>query len=343
MKPLSFLFLLSLTPLLPAQELEPEGELVDAVLVIINDSILTSSMLDAEVQRILHRQPEMEEAEANSIALSNGVRKILFEETFKKLGFEDDQIDTQVDLRIQQLILEDGSRASFEENLRRDGYASIDDFRQDLRFSFIQNTVSGILGGIIPSPNKGYRTLAEPTPEEIRAAYDAREEYRHRDSQLEWAQLQFFQQRDQPPAEERAAEVANQLGAGLLSPQQALEKADRVRRHTSIPAGMQSTYQKFLQTGNPGDSKLLPTSAGGVAQLLLILGRTEARDFSFKEAQLSIVKDLTEANRNKAVLEALADLYRQSYVWVNPQIQGLAESLEMTFGTGNVGPATDEL
>ncbi|MHC4823391.1 MAG: hypothetical protein ACYTEP_05155 [Planctomycetota bacterium] len=322
---------------------EPEGELVDITLVVINDSILTSSMLEAEGRRILLRQPTLDPQEASNMALSLGVRKILFEETFQMLGFDYALLEPQVELRIQQLILEDGSRAGFEENLLRDGYDSIGDFHKDLQNSFIQNTVSGVLGGLVPSPNQGIRTLAHPTPAAIRDAYDAREAYRRTESQLEWAQLQFFNGRDKSPSEERASAIAEGLESGRLSLEQALDSADKVRPNQSIPAGMQAEYVDFLENSEAGSVKQLPTSSGGVAQLMVILGRTEAQDFTFKEAQLSIVRDLTAEARNEAVHQALSELYQGAYVWVNPGIPGLAESLEAVFGAGISSPDAAEL
>ena len=244
---------------------------------------------------------------------------------------------------LERLILEDGSRASFEKSLRLDGYASIEEFRKDLRSSFLRLTVQGVLGGVIPSPSQGIRTLAQPTPAEIRAAYEAREAYRHVESELQWAQLQFFKDRDKPPAEDRAAEVSNRLGAGLMTVEEALKDADKVRRNGGIPDGMLAEFVEFLESAEPGECKQLPTSAGGVAQLMVIIGRTEARDFSFQEAQLIIVKDLTAANRDIAVAEALSDLYRESYVWVNPAVPGLAALLEADFGGGNPVQEADEL
>lgn len=322
---------------------EPEGELLDLTLVVINDSILTSSMLEAEGTRIMLRRPTMDPQEASNFALSLGVRKILFEETFQMLGFDNGLLEPQVDLRIQQLILEDGSRAGFEENLLRDGYDSIDDFRKDLQSSFIQNTVSGVLGGLVPSPNQGIRTIAHPTPAAIREAYDTVEAYRRADSKLEWAQLQFFNSRNTASSDERATAVLEGLKSKTMSLEQALDAADKVRPNTSIPSGMQAAYVEFLDNSQAGAVKQLPTSSGGVAQLMVILGRTEAREFSFKEAQLSIVRDLTAEARNDAVHQALSDLYQGAYVWVNPEIPGLAESLEAVFGTGISSPDAAEL
>ena len=340
----TFALLLSLAPAASAAAAqEPEGELIDLTLVVINDSILTSSMLEAEGNRILLRRPTMDPQEASNFALSLGVRKILFEETFQMLGFDYALLEPQVDLRIQQLILEDGSRAGFEENLLRDGYDSIDEFRKDLQSSFIQNTVSGVLGGLVPSPNQGIRTIAHPTPAAIRDAYDTVDAYQRADSQLEWAQLQFFNGRNKASSEERATAVLEGLGAGTMSLEQALDAADKARPNTSIPGGMQDAYVEFLENSEAGAVKQLPTSSGGVAQLMVILGRTEAQEFSFKEAQLSIVRDLTAEARNDAVHQALSDLYQGAYVWVNPEIPGLAESLEAVFGDGISSPDAAEL
>ena len=338
MKLLSTLLLLPcLAPAAQAQEEAPlsEPQTIDMALIIINDSILTSSMLDREVMRMLASNPDLSRSEANSYALTGGVRKILFHETFQQLGFDEGLLDPQIDLRIEQMIMEDGSRAGLEESLYRDGYQSIDEFRLDLRDSFVQNTVAGVLGGQIPSPNQGIRTLAKPTPEEIREAYEKFEHFRHVPSNLEWARMTFFTNRGEANAHVRAAEVMSGLASGSLTPAKALEMADRVNRNREIGSGLRSDIQEFLESAEEGATMDVSQDGSDRALVLLVLGRTEAQDFSFEEAQLTITRELTAANQEKAVMAALGELYRNSYVWVNPEVAGLAESLEVTFGGGN--------
>lgn len=348
MKLLSTLLLLPcLAPAAQAQE-EASAQLqepvvIDSALIIINDSLLTTSMLERDVMRLLGNNPNLSEMEANSYALTNGVRKILFHEMFQQLGFDEGLLDPQIDLRIEQMILEDGSRASLEESLLNDGYDSIEEFRQDLRTSFVQNTVSGVLGGQIPSPNQGIRVLAKPTPEEIREAYEQDERYRHQASSLEWARLTFHNERGKEAPHVRAAQMMQGLADGTLTPQQAVQMADRVTPEREIKPSLRSDIVDFLENAAAGATYDISGDNAQRANILIVLGRTEAQDFSFEDAQLAITKDLTAANQEKAVMESLGILYRSSYVWVNPEVNGLAESLERTFGGGFDSPDSAEL
>lgn len=341
----TFLLLPCLAPAAQAQEEASfsEPQVIDMSLVIINDSILTTSMLDRQVQRLMVVNPEISLQEANSYALTSGVRKILFEETFQQLGFDEGLLDPQINLRIEQMILEDGSRASLEEALLRDGYQSIDEFRADLRDSFVQNTVAGVLGGQIPSPNQGIRVLAKPTPTQIRQAYDNEERFREIPSSLEWARLTFHSLRNQDHPQVRAAAVMQGLKDGTLTPAEALKLADNQHLNTSISPRQRPDIREFLENASKGDTMDLTVPTGNSAMILVVMGVTEAQTFTFEESQLTISNALTAANQEKAVMAALSELYQGSYVWVNPEIPGLADSLEQTFGGGKSGSDSEEL
>jgi len=348
MKLLSTLLLLPfLAPVAQAQEEAladaQEPIVIDATLIIINDSILTTSMLEREVNRMLGNNPDLSPMQANTFALTGGVRKMLFEETFQQLGFDEGLLDPQIELRIEQMILEDGSRASLEESLRKDGYGSIEEFRQDLRNSFVQNTVSGVLGGQIPTPNQGMRILAKPTPKEIREAYEEFEHFRHVPSSMEWSRLTFFEERGKEAPEVRAAAVIQGLEDGTLTVEEALAMADRTFPSTVIGESLTAEIRAFLQTGAPGATMDITREGSNRSNVLLVVGRTEEQHFTFEESQILIEKELTAANREKAVMDALGQLYRSSYVWVNPEVQGLEESLERTFGGGNDSLESEEL
>jgi len=339
MKLLSLILLCNLAPLAAAQVPEPSDDLVDVTFVVLNDSILTSAMVDKEAARLLVRDPSMNPEDAGSIALVSGVRNMLFQELFTKLGFDDSLLAPRLDARIDQLILEDGSRAGFETSLIRDGYSNIDEFRQDLRRVFIESTVKSVLGGVSPSKSQGLLVLAQPSPEEIRKAYFADASFRVVESQLEWAQLQFFNERGKAPSEDRAAEVANRLGAGLMTPQEAVEAADRAPVHHGVRDTMRQDLVDFLEFAQPGEVMSLGTNANGVTQMILLMGRTEAKDLSFEDSQLTIVNKLTFEKRQQAVTDAIALQYLGSYLWVNPDLPGLEDFLNRIYG-GDISAST---
>ena len=344
MKLLSTILLLSiLAPAASAQLPEPEEGLVDAAWVVLNDSILTSNMVTQEAARMGKRDPSMGEEQLIITATLSGVRNMLFQEMFLQLGFSDDLLAPRLDARVQQLILESGSRAGFEASLLRDGYANIDEFRKDLRRVFVQSTVQSVLEGVAPTQNQGMLVLSSPTPSEIRDAYNTDPSFRRVEPVLEWTTLKFFKEPGKAPAADRAAEVTNRLGAGLMTIEEAFNAADRARVQQGITEGMKPELVDFLEFGKAGDIMPLGGNAGGSAQLVLLIGRTEAQEFSFEDAQISIINALTSAKRRESVEQAITDQYHASYLWVSPNLPGLQDFLDQIYGGEISAPTSAEL
>lgn len=316
---------------------------MDAAWVVLNDSVLTSTMVNQEAARMAKRDPSMTEEQLIITATLTGVRNMLFQEMFLKLGFNDELLAPRLEDRVQQLILESGSRAGFEASLLRDGYANIDEFRMDLRRVFVQSTVQSVLEGAAPTQNQGMLVLSKPTPAEIRAAYATDASFRRVEPVLEWTTLKFFNDPGKAPAADRAAEVTNRLGAGLMTVEEAFNAADRARVQQGISEGLKPELIDFLEFGKAGDTLPLGGNAGGSAQLVLLIGRTEAQEFSFEEAQLTIINALTSAKRRKAVEGAITDQYNASYLWVNPDLPGLEDFLDQIYGGEISAPTSAEL
>lgn len=324
-----------------AQGFEDDG--VDQILVIINDQILTESQVMKIASQILARRPDLDMQQASGIALNTGIRRILYQESFNRLGLDDSLLDPQVAARIQTMISEDGSRQRFINKVALDGYTSLEDFQEALRYQFVEQTVAGIVSGQIPSPQQGMRQIGEPTPAEMRKAYNTNSLYRERPAEFEWASLKFMNDKTSAPAAERAAETSNRLRAGLISIQSAEAKADRVTYYTEIQEGISKDLENFLKTAASGDCMELPSSSSNVVQLILITKRTEARSFTFAEAQLFIAEELKLMASQLAVEQELSEIYTSSYIWVSPQIQWLRDSLDEAFGRGISGHPAEEV
>jgi hypothetical protein len=305
---------------------------VDQILVIINDQILTGSMVEDIAVRIMNSNADVTIEEAGPEALNIAIRRILYRESFLRLGLDESMLDPQVEARIQALILEDGSRQRFLDKVKRDGYHSIEDFQKALRHQFIEGTVAGIVSGTIPSPNDGKRAISDPSPAQIRAAYQDNEIYRQRPAEFEWAALKFLNDPATAPAADRAAETLSRLGKHTMSIPEALAKADSVSLFTEIRAGAKENLKNFLETAAPGDCMELTNSVSGVLQLVLVTKRSPSREFSFQEAQLLILNDLRMEAQNSSVRAELSAMYLSSYSWFSPELRGLRENLDGVFG-----------
>ena len=315
----------------------PGNTSIDQTLVSINDQILTESMVVKIADRLLAVNPELEVPAAGQYALNTGIRRILYHESFVRLGLDENLLDPQVAARIQALISEDGSRQRFLNRIAADGYTSIEEFRIALRHQFVESTVAGIVSGSIPSPNEGKRQISEPTPSELREAFAQNVKYRERPAEFEWATLKFLNDPSLAPPAERAAETLNRLGANLMTINTALAKADKVTTFDEIRPGAKKELADFLSTATPGECMELPSTVSGVYQLVLVTKRSEARTFTFAEAQLLITQDLMRLAQENAVQGELSAVWQDAYVWISDDLPGLQDSLDFTFGGGNSG------
>jgi hypothetical protein len=322
---------------------DPFAANVDKAFVVINDQILTESQVAKIVDRIMTISPGADENEAWGAALNTGIRRILYQESFQRLGLDDSLLDPQVAARIDALIVEDGSRQRFLQRISRDGYTSIEDFRLALRHTFIEQTVAGMVTGEIPTPLQGRRKIAEPTPAQIREAYNNNVNYRESPAIFGWASLKFTNDTNLAPHAERAAETLRMVNSGQMTIQSALAKADRVTQSEEIRPGISKDLREFLETADVGKCMQLPSSNPNLVQLILIVERTEPRVFSFAEAQLFVAAELKRLAGEAAVREELSAMWQSSYVWITPDIPGLQEGLTKAFGAGKSSQESYEL
>ncbi|MCP4092135.1 MAG: hypothetical protein GY747_01705 [Planctomycetes bacterium] len=322
---------------------DPFADGVDNAFVIINDQVLTESQVGVIAARTLLANPTLDEQDAWAYALNQGIRRILYQESFERLGLDDSLLDPQVAARIEALILEDGSRQRFLQRIGQDGYTSIEDFRIALRHTFIEQTVAGMVSGEIPTPQQGKRKLSEPTPAEIREAYHNNVGYRESPGQFVWASLKFLKDPSLASHTQRAADTLRMVNSGQMTVQSALAKADRVSESDQIRPGIAKDLAEFLNTASVGSCMELPSSNPNLVQLILIKERTEARTYTFEEAQLFIAEDLKRIASKMAVREELSAVWQSAYVWITPMIPGLEDSLNEVFGGGKPSQKSYEL
>lgn len=316
---------------------------VDKAFVIINDQILTESQVGEIVARIMAINPAVDEQRVWVEALNTGIRRVLYQESFERLGLDDSMLDPQVAARIDALIVEDGSRQRFLQRIGRDGYTSIESFRLALRHTFIEQTVSGIVTGAIPTPQDGKRTIAEPTPAQIREAYSSNVNYRESPGVFRWASLKFVNDPALAPHAERAAETLRMMNSGQMSVKSALAKADSITQSEEIRSGISQDLKEFLETADVGSCMQLSSRNPNLVQLILITDRTEPRSYSFAEAQLFVAEDLKRLAGEEAVRQELSAMWQSSYVWITAEIPGLEVELIKAFGPGKSSQESYEL
>lgn len=323
-----------LLALLPAAAPQlPEGEIeVDAMLLVINDEVLTMGMVDRRAQRIARVQPDYSPEEVAGFALRAAIQRIIAQEGFRRLGMDFQTIDRLVRLRMEDMQREDGSLARFEERIAADGY-TIETMREAIREEFVYRAWQDIVTGREPSPTRGLRVMPEPSAEEIRAAYEATPEQWQTARSMHWVSLSFFD-----GGEAEALETAQTLRAALARGEATLEEvraqASSVREAEGDPAGMplRSDLAAFLEEAEAGDVSGVNPIRGLGGQFVVLTERREDREISFEEAQIFVKERLMRDRAFQAEMAELVRLLDSSYVWSNPLVSNFLQQLRAAAG-----------
>jgi len=317
---------------------DPSDPTVDATLIIFNDEVLTATELSGYMDRLAAARPELVDEQVFTGAVVNAMRDFLSHQGFLRLGLDPGLLEPEVETRINGLVNESGSRDRFLRTLEKDGYHSIEAFRQDLLRNMINQAFHSVVTGQSPMPQGGRRADATPTPEEIRNAYEDNESYRHQEDTLQWVILQFQKRTGLAPPMERAQALLSQLEAGEISPLEAARQADKALPRSGIADGIRADWADFLDFGVSGQAGELSETASGIVQFPLIVEQQEAREIPFPEAQAIIARDLRLQKEDEALRQAEADIWSSSYIWLAPNLEPLKDMLDEHYGV-NMGAA----
>jgi len=308
----------ALAPQLPGDDPSglAEGDLlVDRTLFVLNDDVLTGSKLQRRIDMLVRRFPDAPDAEIASAALQAEIRRMLAREGFRRMGLDEALVDRQVQFRIEDMQREDGSLARFEARMAADGY-TLETMREAIREEFLYNAWLDIISGQAPSPTNGLRQLAEPTADEIRAAYEATPDRWKQAEVLEWVTLSYFDG-GETAALKTARDLRAALARGETSLTEAREAASTATPGSGDPSGQQLRRElvEFLDAGAPGDVSAVHVIRGLGGQFSVLTERKEPREISFSEAQSLVRRDLMRERELQAELREMVRLLDSSFVW----------------------------
>lgn len=335
MSPLPLLLLSALAPF--QSEAQPslqgalaagESVMVEQTLFILNEEIVTLSMIQESAARILRQNPPgMPPEDALSIALRDHVHQLVALEGFRRLGMDETLLEEEVTARMDRIIEGAGSRARFEEGLRESGFTMVT-YRDFLKNLLIQRTWRGVVTGEQPSPLQGFRSRLEPTPSELRAEFDTDPRRWEQGFELVWEVLQFHDGA-QGPGLARAQAIADGLGTGAVTLADAKAAAQSVATNRGDPASknLLPKIRDFLLDAEVGDvSPVEPIpNLGGL--IFVVTERSPARTIGFEEAQFRIAVDLRERKAEALVADAAAALLRSSYTWYPAELNDFMSGL----------------
>ncbi len=300
---------------------------VDQTLVVINDDVITWSMVQERAGRLMRIAPELSPGDAQSLALRDWVIDLLSQEGLRRMGLDPTLMDEEATLRMQRIIEETGSRARFEEQIAREGI-DLETWRRYLRNELVNATFRRIMLGMQPSPLEGIRNRTLPRPEEVRRAFEEHPEEWTVGEHRAWLTLQFFDS-DQGTGLERAQAVANGLAQGTMTVDEAKALADSVRPGEGDPRAqpLRSDLRRFLVEGQAGEVGDVDPIEGLGAQVVVLTEVQEAREIGFDEAQEMVAQQLRRDEEERILADAYQHLARTSYLWYINDLEGFMTGL----------------
>lgn len=315
---------------------------VEQVLFVLNEEMITSSMVEEQMNRLKRTRTDLQGPNLFWQALADLSFELIALEGYRRLGLDEKSLDTEVTTILDQRIQEAGSRARFEDALRAEGY-TLASFREFLKGALVTLSWQRVVTGEQPSPLEGYRARTEPTPAEVLAEFHRDPERWEQGNEVVWKVLQFHD-RGGVLGVNRAKAVADALAAGSSTLAEAEASAQSAQTLRGDPAerNLSPDLRDFLLSAPAGQVSTVQPIPGIGGLILVVVERSPARTIGFEEAQIRITAELRRRNSEAALTAAREAIYRSSYSWHPdlPEIQ-LREFYAMLF-RGAAGAAETE-
>lgn len=321
---------------LPTQE----PVLMDATMAIINDQVITMSMVEGLAQ-VWHRSQSGDDFQTleffRKAAFGTLVEDALFREGFKLYDLQEDFVDRLVGQEMQDRIHRAGSITALTEELRSLG-TDLERETQRLRRAYTRRLIQEVELGIAPAKGRDkYKADIYVKPSEIEAYYnDHISEYSVERVVTARMILLLDRPGEEPGAEQRIRDLAARIEAGELS------FADAAGEYSDFGASIRGSLGRvdpekpglnpmvldFLREAQePGMSEPLQLPRGWA--LVLAEAIRPAGVVPLQEVQLQIAAKLEEQNFKYLMANTLHDLRKRCYVWGEAVDQVLEERWPM--------------
>ncbi len=318
----------------PHQEL-----LVDQLLAIVNDQVLTLSQVEKETKEKVDQFhiPDNQVQILRTQIFQRMLLDLLFKEGFRQAKLDEKLLDRIVADEIDRNIRDAGSLAAYTEELARHSM-TVDQQAKELRRYYASILFRQVEMGIIPAKGKGgFNATVMVRPSEIAAYYkehlaDYRREFRVS------ARLILLRDNSFRGGSKEARSTLEKLRADIESGR--LDFADAAEKHSAMRAStrgslgwvdpekspLQKPIKDFLKEAAPGAmSEPLEVPGGWV--LVLAEEIHPAGVAPFEEVQYEIVGKLMVHLQNALMRETVARLRKRTYLW-GPQV---AEALDHAY------------
>ncbi|MDP6941951.1 MAG: peptidylprolyl isomerase [Planctomycetota bacterium] len=314
------------------QEPEPKLELVDEIVAIVNDNILTLRdvrLAAADLGGGIPSPNLMQRAFANLLS------ELLFREGFRMMGGDEAALDNYVADELDRRAKELGSLAAFNKHLANQG-KTIEDEAKHIRTFAISLLYRQKEFGHAPAKGEGYKVKMYVSPAEMLSYYNEHiQDYKHEDRVL--ARILMIGPSEEHPdtlaflAKLRSEIVAGKKDFAVQARNLSVFKpalggsTGHFNPKTENVVGRKPLRDYLLQaeSGDLSDPIQLPQ---GWAALVLAESVENAGVMPFSEAQLSIQGILLQEQAEAIYRDSINRLRRKCYLW-GPNVGFALDSL----------------
>jgi len=300
----------------PTQTPAQEEFLVDEILAIINDQILTSREIE---QKLANRgiPPTPEDRQA---AYTLAIIDMFLVEGYRMNGGDPLVLDLIVSREIDEMLKDAGSISELNARLALRG-STMTEEKDRLRRYYATILFRQVELGFAPSKGQKMKTNLDSTPAEQLAYYQEHSDQYRQEARVR-ARIIILRDSEAGTAQERLREFRTQISSGIgdfssLARRHSLYRPTVAGSTGLIPpddSSFQEPIREFLTQAKEGDLSEVLQLAGSSA--LVLAEKVQEKGFTpFPQAQEEIARELRELNSRVQMRKMINRIRPRCYVW----------------------------
>jgi hypothetical protein len=316
----------------PVQASAQEPVVIDEMLFIINDNIITRADVMRASRRLSNGSPPSPN-EQNQ-ALQNLLTNTLYMEGFLLNGGFSEMLDGAVDDAIQQMVDQAGSLAELNLRLNNQGRTIADEEkrirRQYANIFFLQAEF-----GFVPVDGTHFKAKINVSPSQLRAYFEEhREDFKH-DNRVR-ARVIILLNEQRTDKRELIQELHEIISSGELSFVEAAKKHSQYKPTLGGSTGsikpddrsFQKPIRDFLASAISGQMSTPLELTNNLGWALVLAEDVQKAGFTpFADAQMEIARILSRGQQSDLQQQALNRIAEHCYVWAAPGLGPILDSL----------------
>jgi len=315
----------------PSQASAQEPVLIDEMLFIINDNIITRADVMRAARRLSNGSPPS--LNERNQALHDLLTNTLYMEGFLLNGGFAEMLDAVVDDEIQQMVDQAGSLAELNLRLNNQGRTIANEEkrirRQYANIFFLQAEF-----GIVPVDGTHFKAKINVSPSQLRAYFEEHRENFKRDNRVRARIILLNKQRTDKRA--LIQELHEKISSGELSFVEAAKKHSQFKPTLGGSTGNikpddrgnNRVIRDFLATAISGQMSTPLELTHNLGWALVLAEDVQKAGFTpFADAQLEIARILSRGQQSDLQQQALNRIAEHCYVWSSLGLGPVLDSL----------------